>query len=567
MSSSLKKRWLQFNRREKILSLVFTLGFFVGLILLFIFLVNQITAPIPKIGGKWRIAIVGEPRFINPVLNQNNDVDRNLEELVYNGLYKIDGRGGLIPDLADHEEISPDGKIYNIFLKEGVLWHDGEELTADDIVFTIETIQNSDYQSPLRLNWQGVAVEKLNKYLVRFTLKNPYEPFLQNLTLKILPKHIWENIEPGNFPLAQYNLKPIGTGPYLFEKFQKNDSGKILSYTLESNRRYFAGEPNLKTVIYYFFDDFNQALKSLLRHQVDSLINLANNQANLLAHKNQWQIKKLILPRYYAIFFNTTKNQITADKKVREALALAINKPLLIEKILNNQAELINTPIGQGIFGYQPELNKNEFDLNRARQILSEENWQDKNQNGILEKTYPKQKTETELTITITLPDNQQLQKVAEFIKDNWTQLGVKTELKILPLTDLEKNAIRPRNYEALLFGNIIGQDPDLFAFWHSSQVNDPGLNLTLYQNQKLDSLLEETRQINNQSKRLENLKAIQNILLTDRPAIFLYNPYYLFAETKKIKGQQINIANYPSERLSDIHNWYFYTRRVFKLR
>jgi len=238
----------------------------------------------------------------------------------------------------------------------------------------------------------------------------------------------------------------------------------------------------------------------------------------------------------------------------------------MVKKILNNQGIVLNAPISPGFLGYSEALNQSEFDLEQAIKILNDNSWIDSDNDGIREKTLAKEKSPTKLEITLTYPRNDQLESVADFIRTSWLKLGVKISLQSLPIRDLEKDYIRPREYQALIFGNVVGIDPDLFAFWHSSQKNDPGLNLSMYSNSKVDALLEETRQNNNQEKRQSNLEMIQTIIGQDKPAIFLYNPYYLYINNSQIKGNNIKIVNYPSERLINIDSWYLNTKRVIKL-
>jgi len=224
--NSLFRKWLKLPSKKKILSFLFLSFLLAGIFLLSFNFICKFTTLEPEKGGILRLGVIGRPSYVNPVLAQSNDCDKDLIELIYDGLYSIDGQGKLIANLSEKTEISEDGRTYIIFLKDNVYWHDGMAFTADDVIFTIETIQDPSIRSPLRLNWAGVVVEKLGTHVVRFNLKSPYEPFLQNLTLKIIPKHIWENIESRNFLSADYNLKPIGTGPYLFNSLEKNKQGK-----------------------------------------------------------------------------------------------------------------------------------------------------------------------------------------------------------------------------------------------------------------------------------------------------------------------------------------------------
>ncbi|MDD5760495.1 MAG: ABC transporter substrate-binding protein [Candidatus Pacebacteria bacterium] len=546
--NSFLKRWQILTPKERLFSSIFFLLLIAGLILLTNNLLNKFTTLEPKEGGILRLGTIGRPAYINPVLSQSNDCEKDLIELIYNGLFSVDGKGSLIPKLAEKVEISEDGTSYIVFLKENVSWHDGIPFTADDVVFTLETIQNPNIKSPLRLNWEGVVVEKLGSNVVRFNLKGAYQPFLQNLTLKIIPKHLWENIEPTYFSGAEYNLKPIGTGPYLFESLERTKEGKIINYSLVANDNYFEKKPYISKLIFKFYDTYELVKNGLLKKEIDGFFPLLTEDIDFFADKKNLKINSLILPRYYAIFLNF-ENPLFQNKSLREALNLAISKQELVMEILKGQALPLEGPITAGFLGDMFDL-KAEYSLEKAQEIISHL--------GL------GQSEKDSITFTLSIPDNKELIKVANYIVNCWEKIGVSVELEILPLADLEKTVIQPRSYDALLFGEIIGQNPDLYSFWHSSQITNSGLNLSNYQNQELDKFLETARQTFNEKKRLEDLKNIQEILSQEKPAIFLYNPFYLYLLPQAVKGNNMQYVNFPSEKFADVENWYLYTKRTF---
>ena len=544
--------WQKSSFREKGIFILCSLAIIIGLIGSGTIILNKITVFVPREGGTLTLGLVGHISYLNPILSQSNDCDRDLIELIYNGLYKIDGQGDLEPSLAEKTEISPDGKTYTVFLKDNVFWHDGLPFTADDVVFTIETIQNPKIKSPLLLNWEGVVIERVSNAVVKFNLTNPYKPFLQNLTLKIIPKHIWENIKPEDIVHAEYNIKPIGTGSYLFDNLDKSSNGKISGYSLVANDSSFEGIPKINRLIFRFYDDFEETKEALLKNEVEAISPILIKDYKFFENKKDYQIFSLYLPRYYAIFFNLNNN-LLSSKDFRQALNLAIDKSSLVNNILNKQAFALTGPISPGFWSYQKF--DTEYNPAKALEII----------NKLKNTTSESKSGPKELKFTLSLPDNPELVEVAKFLINCWKAIDVEVELQILPLVDLEKNVIQTRSYNALLFGEIISEDPDLFSFWHSNQITDPGLNLSAYKNQSLDKLLEETRQILNEDRRLENIKQIQTILVADEPAIFLYNPYYLYLLPKQVQGIKIKYANLPSERWSDIKNWFIYTKRKLK--
>jgi peptide/nickel transport system substrate-binding protein len=540
-------QWRHFTNREKILSILFLSLILWGIISGVNLLLNKISTRVPQEGGTLRLGLICQPIYINPILAQDNNCDRDLEELIFDGLFSIDGKGNFIPRLADKVEISNDNKTYTISLKRNVFWHDGIPFKAEDVIFTIDTILNPQTDSPWRLNWQGVVTEEIDDYTVRFNLKQPYSFFVQNLTLKIIPKHIWENVDFKNIRSNPRNyLQPIGTGPYLFEKLnvgklETSAAGKIKSYSLLANRKYFITPPKIDRIIFNFYDNYQEAKKGLLANEVDGISPLDIADINFFKQKKNYQIKSIVLPRYYAVFWNLKKPIFSP--KVKQALALAINKKALIHNVLQDQAIPIDSP-----FSLLPSVN-NPYSPQQAIQLLASEGYtQDK-----------------PLSFELSLPDNPELIAVAKFLQTSWQNINVQVKLQILPTSDLKKEIIDKRSYDALLFGEILGQKADLFSFWHSSQIEYPGHNLSQYKNPKLDQLIEERKQITMDAKAEAEYQAkIKDILNTDQPALFLYNPFYLYLLPQKVKGNEIKIANFPAERFNDIQNWYIFSKRKF---
>jgi len=521
----------------------------------------------PKIGGQYREGLLGQPRFINPILAQTNDVDRDLVQLVYSSLFKYDGQGKLMSDLARDYNIEDEGLTYNIFLKENVFWHDGEPLTANDVIFTIRTIQDAEYRSPLRSNWQSVEVEKIDELALRFKLKNVYAPFLHNLTVSILPKHLWAGISAQNFPLAQYNLKPVGSGPYQFSKFTKDESGKIASIELVGNENFYlanpAGQkgPFIKKIILRFYGSQEELIEAYKQRDIDGLSFVsATNRGKL---KNSFNIYQINLPAYYAVFFNQTESKALADKTVRLALAYATNKKEIVDKVLEGEGIIVDSPLLAGWPSYTAETKIYDFALEHAQNILEAEGWQDKDEDGIREKEINGQETRLEIILTTT--DWPELNQTAQLIKEQWEKIGAQVNLEMVEATIIQQEVIRPRQYQALFFGEVLSAEPDPFAFWHSSQRKDPGLNLALYQNKEVDKLLEEARQTLDEGARQEKYSQFQKLLVEDMPAIFLYSPSYLYPVNKKVKGISIEKFTLPSQRFSQIENWYIRTRRIWQ--
>lgn len=526
------------------------------------------TVPMANYGGTLEEGIIGEPRHINPLLSQS-DADRDLVRLIYSGLLKYNEDGKLVPDLARSYEISPDELNYTIYLKEGITWHDNIPLTTADIIFTIQTAQNSDYGSSQRINWQGVEVEKIDDTTLVFKLKNKYAQFLNNLTLPILPEHLWANIKPINFALSELNIKPIGSGPYIFKKLQKDTLGRIQLYELEANKNFYNGGPFIERVKIKFYSSEDELINSYNKNEVNNLGLISPNNLSKLKYKQRLAIEKMIMPRYFGIFFNQNQSKILSDKDVRLALAYGTDKTSLIQEILDGNGVSINSPILPSLLGDNANIKKYDYNPELASSKLKDAGWNKTNIADQPSSSNPEQneiltKGEETLTIKLTTSTWPELIAVANVLKEQWKKIGIDLQIETLPTPDLQQ-VIRDRNYQMLLFGEILSLDPDPFSLWHSSQKRDPGLNLALYDNKEADKLLEDARKALNPLERAQKYDDFQKLVIEELPALFLYSPYYLYGHSKKIQGFNNKIISTPSDRFLNIEQWYIETKRVWR--
>jgi len=362
------------KKKEKIAFFSFLILFLGSSFFLILSFYFKNTENQPSFGGKYIEGVVGQPGFINPIYASASDIDRDLVQLIFSGLMKYNPEGQIVPDLAEKYEIKEQGKVYEVYLKENLFWEDSQPLTADDIVFTIKTIQNPDFKSPQRAIWSGIEVEKISDLKVRFSLKNPYPPFLEILTQKIIPKHIWKDISAENFPLANYNLKTIGSGPYKIKKIEQKKLGKIASLDLTKNPKYYQKKPYLSQISFQFFDNEKDLIKSYQKGKIQGFSLTSFEELKKLGETKILKtanLYSLSLPRYFAVFFNPEKAKIFDDQNIRRALNYGTNKKDILEKTIAGYGKIVDSPLLSEIYQLPPLSETYQFDQEKAKEILN----------------------------------------------------------------------------------------------------------------------------------------------------------------------------------------------------
>lgn len=511
----------------------------------------------PNYGGEYIEGLVGQPQFINPILAPASSIDSDLARITYAQLLKFDKDLNLIPDLAESlPAVSQDQKIYTIKLKPNLKWQDGKPLLADDIIFTIQTIQNSEYESPLRGNFSRVKAGRIDDLTVAFTLREVSAAFITNFTLGILPKHIWEGLPPTNFRLTDNNLKAVGSGPFAVREIKKTADGTVKSITFRANDNYYAGRPWIDRMTFKFYSDYDGLLNAYQSREIQGIGFLPFDKKLFLDNSERHNQYQLRLPQYQAVFFNLPKNPVLSDKAVRQALWLATNRKTIVDEVYMGYAKEAYGPILEGNLGYSPKVAEaTHTDITEAAQILNKSGWVLDPASNI------RMKNKRPLEFNLVTNSFVLNVKTAQVLQSQWSAIGADIHIVIVSPAELETDYIRTRNFDALLFAENTGPDPDPFSFWHSSQVRDPGLNLSGFSNQEVDKLLTAARQTNDVNARSANYQRFQMIILDALPVIFLDSSVFVYNLPKKIKGYEQETIIHPSERLADIDKWYIETR------
>ncbi|MCR4334511.1 MAG: ABC transporter substrate-binding protein [Patescibacteria group bacterium] len=548
-----------FSATEKIIFSILSIILIISATTL-VWQVNQnFLVGVPADGGSFSEGIIGTPRFINPVI-AIGDAERDMTSLIYSGLLKANSEGKLIPDLAKNYTISDDGLTYTFYLKDNIFFHDNTPVTTNDIEFTIARVQDPSTKSPKRANWDGVIIEKVTEKQIRFILKKPYSPFIENTTIGILPKHIWKNVNNEEFAFSQFNIEPIGSGPYEIKNIYRDSGGLIQYYELSSFKKYALGKPYISTIFIKFYPNEKALLSAYTNGSIQNMNSIAPQEARLLKMSDA-RIETISLPRIFAVFLNQNNAPLFSDQNVRKALNIAMPKEVLVQEVLQGYATSIDGPIPSK----EKKVDSISFDdrINEAKDILAKDGWEI-NKDGILEKKT--KKSTTLMQFSLVTSNAPELKQSAEIIKDAWTKLGAEVTVKIFDSGDLNQNIIKTRKYDALLFGEIVGRDLDLFAFWHSSQRNDPGLNIAMYVNSKVDKILEDVRSISDTAQRKAKYEEFDNIIHQEIPALFAYSPDFIYVMTKNIKGFSFGQVTTPGDRFADVNKWYINTDQVWKI-
>jgi peptide/nickel transport system substrate-binding protein len=512
----------------------------------------------PVAGGSIVEGIVGVPRFINPILATTR-ADLDVVALTFSGLMKISTAGELVPDIAESVTVGDDGTTYRVVLRKDVRFHDDTPLTARDVAYTIGMIQNADLKSPLRGNWMRVTIEEINEYELNIILDEPYAPFIENFTVGILPRHIWSDIPTEQIPFSKHNTEPIGSGPFQLKNITVNESGTIDRYVLkrfegngyqtklaEADLRFYASESDLAT--------------AFTNGEITSTAYLPNDTLALYKDNGDYKIYTEPLPRVFGIFFNQNKSTVLRDPSVRKALDAAINRREVVENSLLGFG--IPTTLPTPKFDTAVESASNTLSES-ATTILEKGGWT-KNTSGVWEKRIDGQIEQ--LTITIRTANSPIFESSVQNIARMWRDVGIEVQVEQFEQTDLLQSVIRPRDFEGLLFGIDMSRSVDLYPFWHSSQREDPGLNIAQYANITVDTLLETARTSRDNDVRTKAHDDAVTIITNEQPALFLFLPTVNYIATNELNTTPMTQISKPHERFMNISDWYAATDNLWDI-
>lgn len=524
----------------------------IGLGLVMAGVIQPHVSRLPARGGSITEGVIGSPKLINP-LYALNDVDRDLSGLVYSSLFRLNDSLEPEPDLARSWTWENDGRALLVDIRTDARFHDGVQLFSDDVVFTYQTVRDTTWKSPFASTFKNVTVERIDDDTVRFTLEQADPSFLSNLTLGILPSHVWRNTPGPTATLADANLRPIGSGPYQIDTIRRGTGGGVVSYQLRAFDDYYGKRPYIDEWQFRFYETRAEALAALSSKQIDALAFVPWQEADKL-QAGFLNRNSISLAQETVVFFNTTK-PLTKDVKLRQALTDAID----IQELKDVSAGH-DEPV-QGPFPYlDNQSTSTPSGVDDARAQLNTLGW--KLAEGASIRTQNGNASSTELALAIEVPNQPDLIRVAEYLQRRWSLIGVK--VSIAPFESNE-SILKQQNYDVLVTNILLPSSQDLSAFWSSTKFPPNGRNFSLIANKDIDTALAEVSEATSTEAILDARRALAQTIEKQAPAIFLVRPAYAYLTSNDIRGVSDIRTGRPSDRLLQTMNWYTKTQWVWK--
>ncbi|MBI4761200.1 MAG: peptide ABC transporter substrate-binding protein [Chloroflexota bacterium] len=550
--------------RWQILVVVVTLG------IVAILLYTQQSAPVtgttilqqPEQGGVYTEALVGSLGRLNPLLDWNNIADRDVDRLLFSGLVRFDERGLPQADLAESWGVSQDGTIYNFTIRPNAVWHDGTPVTSDDVIFTIEMMKGAGslYPQDIKDLWGRVTVTKLNDKNLKFTLPEPYVPFLDYLTFGVVPKHLLESVPPEQMASAEFNIAPVGSGPYQFDQLIV-ENGQIQGVVLNLAPNYYGTHPFIEQVVFRYYPSSAAAFEAYRQGDVSAVGRITTDVLNAALAEPNLSVYSSRLPQMGFVLFNLTNPEtpFLQDADVRRALMLGLNRPAIINNVLQGQAFVADSPILPGSWAYFDGIERFEYDPEAAISLLKNEGYVIPAGGGTV-----RAKDGIPLAFTLVHPDDAVHTQIAQAIQTQWAQIGVAVQLQPQPYDQLAVTTLASRAFQAALVDLNLARtpDPDPYPFWHQAEAVG-GQNYSGWDNRAASEYLEQARVTADYALRAKLYRNFQVIFAKELPALPLYIPVYSYGVDSQVKGVQIGPLYEPSDRLNTFTRWYLLTRRA----
>ena len=551
--------------RWQILVVLVTLG--IVAVLLFSQQSPVTTGPIlpqPEQGGVYTEGLVGSLGRLNPLLDWNNSADRDVNRLLFSGLFRFDERGMPRTDLAESWGVTPDGTIYNITIRSNALWHDGTPVTSEDVIFTIEMMKSAGslYPPDIKDLWGKIEVSRLDERTFKLTLPEPYVPFIDYLTFGVLPKHLLESVSAGQMANADFNINPVGSGPYKFDHLIV-ENGRITGVVLTLSTNYYGSSPFIEQVVFRYYPSSAAAFDAYQQGDVLSVSQITPEMLSAALEEPNLSVYTSRLPQISFVLFNLNRPEVAflQDPKVRRALMLGLNRPYIINTFLQGQAVITDGPILPGSWAYYDGIEHFEYNPDEAISLLKGEGYVIPAEGGEV-----RAKDGNPLNFTMLHPDDVVHTHIAQTIRDEWAAIGVRVDLQALPYDQLAADFLASRDYQTALIDLNLSRtpDPDPYPFWHQAEATG-GQNYSQWDNRPASEYLEQARVTADYTLRTRLYRNFQVVFAKELPALPLFAPVYSYGVDSQVQGVQVPSLYDPSDRLATFTNWYLLTRRVLE--
>ena len=511
-----------------------------------------------KSGGVYVEGVIGNISTLNPLLAAS-EPEQAVSRLLFSSLYNYDVTGALHTDLAESMTVKDD-KVYTIKLRNAV-WHDGKKLTAEDVVYTINLIKNPQVRSPLRVNWLDISARAIDDSTVEFMLPAVYAGFSHALTFPVIPKHILQTVSPSSMREADFSSNPVGSGPFAVKRVQTSESTSSTDVVrMEPNTKYYGAVSTLSRLELRAYGNESLLVKAVNSGEVSAASGLSLSAADNIKSK-QYSTKHWLLNKGVYLLMNN-RSQTLQDARVRQALRYATDTSSIRATVGDNVARL-DTPILQSQIAQKLPAAP-DYNLDKAKALLKEAGW-----------TYNqgqwKGKDGRPLAVAVTTSSGRdEYKKIVDALKQQWSKLGVDVQLREIDTssttTSFVQSVLQPRDYDALLYELELGADPDVFAYWHSSQASASGYNFANYSNRTVDNDLVGGRSRTNSALRAAKYIQFVNQWLNDAPAIGLYQSVgsYVLNNGASIVEPHGSL-NTMNDRYADVTTWSTGKASVYK--
>lgn len=542
----------------------------VTLVIVAVLLVSQqpvLTPLLPQAapGGVYTEALIGSLGRLNPMLDWNNPTDRDVDRLIFSGLMKFDARGLPQGDLAESWGTTPDGTVYNFTIRENAVWQDGTPVTSDDVMFTVDLIKSSSlFPQDVKDLWNQIQIEKLNDKNLKFTLPEPFAPFLDYMTFGVLPKHILGTTDPAQLASASFNIDPVGSGPYKFDHLIL-DNGKIMGVVLTVNDKYYGQAPYVQQVVFRYYPDSKSALDAYNQGEVLGVSQISTDVLPKALADSNLSIYTSTLPQLSIVMLNLNNTQVPflQNANVRQALMLGLNRNYIVSKMLKGEAIVADGPILPSSWAYYDGIEHIDYDPTAAASMLKSEGYVIPASGG----TVRANKDNVALSFTLVHPDDPLHQQIAQLIQQEWAYIGVQVNLQAVPYDQMIATYLAPRSYQAALIDLNFARtpDPDPYPFWHQAEATT-GQNYSQWDSRPASEYLEQARTTTDFTIRARLYRNFQVVFEKDMPSLPLYFPVYNYGVDAQVHGVQIAPLLYDtSDRLSFLASWYLVTRRALE--